>query len=495
MDVPPHDTNTNIETGGQRLKRTVNHNLFKNTDEITRYYYNKINSPEESSGVPGEKGLYVNHTMVQDICPPFYYTEYPVYLQVLSASSLCPLFNTNNNNIYYNNVTVSYGGDNFESGGEFHEFMGNLDYRGEVLQGNEILETPWTNFGWKTGLESKSTVFKLDNNGDKVILKEAINNYINDTASYYNEVVGYAVRKKYDIIIWGSPIIDNLDITKYKNISFWKYEKTSTVKQYDENGLNPVSTTTKYFFDNIHHLQLTRTESAMSNGDSLRTNMYYPDDLQQFPCKNKLLNQYRIAETIKEEEFIKSQNQNWLKISTTEINYKDWGNNIVQPEFIACSIYSNATEPRSRFYGIDSINGNPLEFSKEDDVHSSYIWGYGKTKQVIEGKNVSFSDLNTAVNLSTTNLENLLSSTEIGDLTSSTQRLKWKKFNDILRSQPLLLQAMVTTYTYKPLVGISSSTDSAGITTYYEYDTFGRLIYIRDGDYNILKKYDYHYAN
>ena len=63
---------------------------------------------------------------------------------------------------------------------------------------------------------------------------------------------------------------------------------------------------------------------------------------------------------------------------------------------------------------------------------------------------------------------------------------------DEVRVYPV--DAMMTTYTYKPLVGISSETDPSGRTTFYEYDIFGRLKSVKDEEKKIVKVYQYNYA-
>lgn len=53
--------------------------------------------------------------------------------------------------------------------------------------------------------------------------------------------------------------------------------------------------------------------------------------------------------------------------------------------------------------------------------------------------------------------------------------------------------ALMTTYAYEPLVGITHQCNANNKVANYIYDPFGRLLLIRDQDKNILKKYCYNY--
>jgi len=63
---------------------------------------------------------------------------------------------------------------------------------------------------------------------------------------------------------------------------------------------------------------------------------------------------------------------------------------------------------------------------------------------------------------------------------------------DELRLYPSTAQ--MTTYTYNPLIGMSSKCDINNRISYYNYDGFNRLYTILDQDRNVLKKYCYNYA-
>ena len=141
--------------------------------------------------------------------------------------------------------------------------------------------------------------------------------------------------------------------------------------------------------------------------------------------------------------------------------------------------YTSSNDFRERFFSIYDLRGNIQEKYDADGVKEVILWGYHGAYPVAKIQNSNYSTVSSLIN------QNIL------DHPSSDSELNGQIAN--LRNS--LPGAMITSYTYKPLVGMTSSTDTKGMTTYYEYDEFQRLKNVKDQNGNILKNSSYHYKN
>lgn len=76
--------------------------------------------------------------------------------------------------------------------------------------------------------------------------------------------------------------------------------------------------------------------------------------------------------------------------------------------------------------------------------------------------------------------------------TSTISRAGATRYDEV-RVYPAGVQ--MSTYTYKAGIGITSVTDYNNLTTYYNYDEFGRLKFVKDNNGNVLKSFKYHYKD
>lgn len=75
--------------------------------------------------------------------------------------------------------------------------------------------------------------------------------------------------------------------------------------------------------------------------------------------------------------------------------------------------------------------------------------------------------------------------------TATTAAITGTGLIDEVRLYPA--DALMTTYSYDPLRGMTSQCDANNRITYYDYDPAGRLKVIKDQDGKILKTFDYKY--
>jgi YD repeat-containing protein len=173
------------------------------------------------------------------------------------------------------------------------------------------------------------------------------------------------------------------------------------------------------------------------------------------------------------------------KIKTT---YKKWHPHIYKPQYIEVQNRQNLPpENRLIYHDYDSY-GNPVYVSKDEAIHIVYLWGYNHQYPIAEIKNATYSDVCKKTGAGNeANGKNALE-TIAGKVEPSAT-----DFDNINALRTQLPEAMITTYTYKPLVGLQTVTDPRGVKTTYTYDPFGRLQAIKDENDKIIENYEYHY--
>lgn len=127
--------------------------------------------------------------------------------------------------------------------------------------------------------------------------------------------------------------------------------------------------------------------------------------------------------------------------------------------------------------------GNPLEVGKPGGLISSYIWGYGKRYPIAKIDNSTYDGITSILGLA------VFDQLHLPGVADAYINYTFS----ILRDSPSMKNAQISSYTYKPLTGMTSMTDPRGIKTEYTYDGFQRLKDVLDFEGNFLKNYRYHY--
>jgi len=132
-----------------------------------------------------------------------------------------------------------------------------------------------------------------------------------------------------------------------------------------------------------------------------------------------------------------------------------------------------------------SCSGQLIEYKTKDGVYVSQIWGYYGAFVIAELQNIKYENINQSIITQLVNASNLLTS-------ASNDQTVRTKVNELRTLHP---EAKIKSYTYNPLIGITSMTDFNGLNEFYEYDDYNRLYRIKDHKNFILKEYNYNYIN
>ncbi|GGG25283.1 hypothetical protein GCM10011344_27440 [Dokdonia pacifica] len=230
----------------------------------------------------------------------------------------------------------------------------------------------------------------------------------------------------------------------------------------------------RYYATNLTDIETNNLNFDADGEHALINYTYVNDHLGEDPIMNTLMNKHCLGAIVSRTV----TNNNTL----TKGQFFDFDNN---GNVIATYRYNKGLGSNSGSAGHIPSNydlfttydvhvGKAVEIQRENSSKTVFLWDISKNYLLAQIQNApSFLEVSGAV----------------GGVNLSAEGLTAIQENAI-RSLP---NTLVTTFTYDPLLGLTSQTDPNGYTTYYEYDDLNRLKLVKDQDGNIYSKNEYHY--
>jgi len=188
--------------------------------------------------------------------------------------------------------------------------------------------------------------------------------------------------------------------------------------------------------------QLKTTTTINSSGEELKQELFYPYDLN---VQNVFNN---ISEVVGSKTFIDNQEVSYTRTDYAQaLNETPSTVDLVVPSVVSSSVKGNSLEANMQYTRYDDY-GNVLEYTVREEgyeVVTSILYGYGNQYPIAKIENADYTSVLNALSVSSQELQGYTGSYLEGIFSS-------------LRAA--LPGALITSYTYLPLIGVSSITES-----------------------------------
>lgn len=519
----PQKTWVPVEVGGGRLASMTDRKSINDPGVTKEYSYSNLTYLD----VPQYISV-VNRKGMCDIDATLWATKFAK----LSSSSLNSLHNYNGSPHAYRKVTIDYLPD---GGSETISYNVVKNGASKLVFGDDQINTPRSNSGWLNGKEYKRTIRANNGNTVKTIDYEYYtdsevdfwSNYVvsTQTSSVYQKTVSYnctaediavSVRSYqctntshvHEYLVSNSdykkcvspgasnvPVYYNnlcdgrspgdeiqfqgtnhtlINVNEYRYYSFWERPLSVTERFYD--GSEKVLET-KYDYDNPSHLQATKITKGWNETDFEEIYNLYPEDLSNEISNLSELVANNIVKpvkqfTVRNGEIVKGKVNYYTDEGQIKSVYKSdsYKNYTVQDELdrLDNNNYRNLLDVQYK-------GGLPFKYTSLNGENKILIWSLDGTRLGATIENLSQSNF-----------------TNFNDPVSYSSEIPAAYITNLKATYP---DAFITVYKYDVINGITKVTDSNNRDVNYYYDDLGRLSQIKDHEGNILKQYEYNYAN
>ena len=249
------------------------------------------------------------------------------------------------------------------------------------------------------------------------------------------------------------------------------------------------------YFESDNFNNLKSIIESSPDGAEHKTEYNYAFDL--FSSANNFLQRYMVGIPLKTTQWLNNK-----PISQKNLTYsQNWvGHDMFLPhqqQSVTTNTINtaNPSVQNDLAYTDYDLKGNLLQYYTNDEVPVTVIYGYNQTLPILKVEGITYQTLMNLLGMGSniTGYNNLdICQKSNVDIDGASEQLLINALNTVWGT---LSNYQVTTYTYDPLIGVTSITPPSGIREVYLYDTGGRLKEIRENDATgkLLKEFKYNY--
>lgn len=524
---------SNILAGGLRAKKITAAPDSTSIPLVKEYLYieNYLNGGTASSGVLSGTPQYTNTGSRRDSYRTgnFWggsWGSLTMKFGRIVDNNFLVLGNTNGNHVTYSEVTEKSGEGYIVYKYTNHD-NGYNDKAPYITHTN--FDTKWHEEGFQSLEQFRGNpIYTGYFDKNKKTIKDIVYEYSSDTSTSYFRVPYFY--RDYDESMGGVPLM---------RVSTGVYftrpilEKKQTETNYVPGTTQSFPVTKIYAYqtggdpasDNFQVRVETTTNQA---GKSLKATFDYPYDMVRNNTDPGGIYQEMINKNMVSPAIVQSAFKDTAQVELNKTNYYSPFTGQYLPQSLEKQIGRFPIETKLRFQQYDNI-GNILTL-EENGLKGGFQWSYNGQYQeakVINAANITSlkefffegfenkKDTGVAFGAAHTGLRYWKNNytTTYAVPNARQYRIQWWNytgsgwnFNEAAYTGSMVLtgpiddvrifptDAQMTTYTYMPLIGITSECNEKGDVLYYEYDELDRLLLIRDKYRNVAKKYCYNYS-
>lgn len=465
----------NNNVGGIRVREIKDYDPVTAVYNKIKYEYKLFSNPSLTSGML-VSSVRVLHT---GGCS----TRNCQYLR-LSASSAYPLTMQNGSYVVYPEVRTIEENNGYSD----RTFSFTFDVAPLAININDFPIVPQPDYSW---LRGRLLAEKVYNNSAALISEkntegsETVTADIMQTSQIGHKVVGY-----YTSSSCPSPGTSGQVCTACM-ASYALFSQFSALGRTKDRTYNPdgsyIELLTEYaYYTNLGRTLLKEQRTYLSDGSIKKTTYRYAFNAVGDFVFGLTAPEQTMKATLLTKNYLEP-----LEITTT-VTPSGGSASLVQGAKMAFNTFGTAIHLANvKMYGTSTSEfketvlanydsyGNLTEKYEVGGRPEVYLWGYKGTYPVAKIAGVNLSTVNPYFSQATLN--------------AGGNDATFGSYLNTIRTNLASTTAEVTTFTYKPLVGITTTTDVKGMSTTYDYDKFMRLQNIKDRQLHIMKNYEYHY--